>query len=32
VTSGHTSASAFAPEAGTTRTVVADVAARDIAF
>jgi hypothetical protein len=31
VTSGHTSASACAPEAGTARTAVADVAARDVA-
>jgi hypothetical protein len=30
VTSGHTGASACAPEAGTARTVVADVAARDV--
>jgi hypothetical protein len=31
VTSGHTGASACAPEAGTAHTAVADVAARDIA-
>jgi hypothetical protein len=31
VTSGHTGASVCAPEAGTTRTAVADVAARDVA-
>jgi hypothetical protein len=31
VTSGHTSASACTPEAGTARTVVADVVAHDIA-
>jgi hypothetical protein len=31
VTSGHIGASACAPEAGTARTAVADVAARDIA-
>jgi hypothetical protein len=31
VTSGHTSASACAPEAGTARTAVADVAAHDVA-
>jgi hypothetical protein len=31
VTSGHTGASACAPEAGTARTVVADVAAHDVA-
>jgi hypothetical protein len=31
VTSSHTGASACTPEAGTTRTVVADVAARDVA-
>jgi hypothetical protein len=30
VTSGHTGASACAPEAGTARRVVADVAARDV--
>jgi hypothetical protein len=30
VTSGHTGASACAPEAGTARTAVADVAARDV--
>jgi hypothetical protein len=32
VTSGHTGASACAPEAGTARTVVADVAACDVAL
>jgi hypothetical protein len=31
VTSGHTSASACAPEAGTARTAVADMAAHDVA-
>jgi hypothetical protein len=31
VTSGHTNPSACAPEAGTARTAVADVAAHDIA-
>jgi hypothetical protein len=31
VTSGHTGASACAPEAGTARTAVADVAAHDVA-
>jgi hypothetical protein len=31
VTSGHTGASACAPEAGTVRTAVADVAAHDVA-
>jgi hypothetical protein len=31
VNSGHTGASACAPEAGTARTAVADVAARDVA-
>jgi hypothetical protein len=31
VTSGHTSASACVPEAGTARTAVADVAAHDVA-
>jgi hypothetical protein len=31
VTSGHTGASAYAPEAGTARTAVADVAAHDVA-
>jgi hypothetical protein len=31
VTSGHTGASACAPEAGTARTTVADVAAHDVA-
>jgi hypothetical protein len=31
VISGHTGASACAPEAGTARTVVADVAAHDVA-
>jgi hypothetical protein len=30
VTSGHTGASACAPEAGTARTAVADVAAHDV--
>jgi hypothetical protein len=32
VTGGHTEASACAPDAGTARTVVADVAARDVAL
>jgi hypothetical protein len=31
VTSGHTGTSACAPEAGTARTAVADVAAHDVA-
>jgi hypothetical protein len=31
VTSGHTGASACAPEAGTARAAVADVAAHDVA-
>jgi hypothetical protein len=31
VTSGHTGTSACTPEAGTVRTVVADVAAHDVA-
>jgi hypothetical protein len=31
VTSGHTGASACAPEAGTARTAVADVATHDVA-
>jgi hypothetical protein len=32
VTGGHTDASACVPEAGTVRTAVADVAARDVAL
>jgi hypothetical protein len=32
VTSGHTDASVCAPDAGTARTAVADVAARDVAL
>jgi hypothetical protein len=32
VTSGHTDASACAPEVGTARTAVADVAVRDVAL